>query len=48
MVLYMSIRIRSEEFTMQQLSDELSNIAPAASGAAELTGDYNPPNAEVV
>lgn len=39
MVLYMSIRIRSEQLTGQELSDELSNIVPIAN-AVEMRDDY--------
>ena len=40
MVLYMSIRIRTEQLTGQELSDELCNIVPVAS-AVEMRGDYS-------
>jgi len=39
MVLYMSIRIRSEQLTGQELSDELSNIVPITN-AVEMRDDY--------
>lgn len=39
-VLYMSIRIRSEQVTGQELSDELSDIVPIAN-AIEMMDDYN-------
>ncbi len=39
MVLYMSIRIRSEQLTGQELSDELSNIVPIAN-AVEMRDEY--------
>ena len=48
MVLYMSMRIRSEQLTVEGLSGELKVVPDASSSHVELTGEYNPPEETIV